>query len=429
MKEAEDIYRVALTIDPNFALTYNNFGVLLQKQGNLTQASEFYAKAISLDPRYADAYSNLGTVYRDQERLEDAAEQYEKAIALSPNHAVAHSNLGVVHQARYNYHRAAECYARALDLRPDSGQFMWNLGFIQLLFGDFVSGFRNFEGRWSVDAEPRNFVQPLWLGEPLNGATLLLHAEQGLGDTLFMLRYIPRVVSSTSRVVLEVQQRLLGLAKQIPGVSLVLAAGDPLPHFDVQCPLMSLPLIFGTTLSTIPAAVPYITIPDEALTKTATLPWPSKPRVGIVWAGSPLNSRDQERSMLLASLGPLIAEKSISFFSVQKGPGASQLANKPADLIDLDPWDQDMTDTAALLSNLDLLISVDTSVAHLAGALGMRIWVMLAYSADWRYLLDREDSPWYTNDASVPAARSPGTGIQSWRWFGQRSFSEISAKA
>jgi hypothetical protein len=265
-----------------------------------------------------------------------------------------------------------------------------------LLLGDFAAGLRSYEVRWGGSVPEHGYVQPQWTGQPPNGARILLHAEQGLGDTLQFLRYVPMVQAAGGSVVLSVQRAVSRLARELPGVVQILTPGDAIPDVEWQCPLMSLPLVMGTTLETIPARVPYLSVPEEALDKAAVLAWPKTGlRVGLVWAGNAKHTRDRYRSMRLSEFAPILQMEGIHFFSLQMGPEAEQLQDVTAPITDLRSSIEDMADTAALIANLDLVIAVDTSVAHLAGALGKQVWLLLPLSPDWRWLLDREDSPWY----------------------------------
>jgi len=239
-------------------------------------------------------------------------------------------------------------------------------------------------------------AEPQWHGEPLNGARILLHAEQGLGDSLQFLRYVPMVQAAGGRVILDIPPRLRRLTEQLPGIEELVMSGDPLPECEWQCPLMSLPLAFGTTVESIPAQAPYLSIPESALWTAGSLAWPDRGlRVGIAWAGSPSHPNNRFRSLALAALEPLFQVRGADFFSLQMGPATAELGSVRGELTDLAPLTADMADTAAQMAHMDLIISVDTSVAHLAGALAKPTWVLLPYAPDWRWMLGREDSPWY----------------------------------
>ncbi len=241
-----------------------------------------------------------------------------------------------------------------------------------------------------------DFPPPQWRGEPLHGARILLHGEQGLGDTLQFLRFLPMVQATGASVLLEVQPPLRSLAAQLPGVTALFTSGEPLPPFDWHCPLMSLPTALGIASESLPAPRSYLSIPDAAQQKAAALPWPATGlRVGIAWAGNAAHTKDRYRSLPLALLEPLLRLEGVHFYSLQMGPPAAQLQSLQAPITDLRPAITDMADTAALIAHLDLVIAVDTSVVHLAGALGKPVWLMLPAAPDWRWMLHRDDSPWY----------------------------------
>jgi len=268
-----------------------------------------------------------------------------------------------------------------------------------LLTADFASGWPNYEWRWQSKSDPinrRSYAQPQWRGEPLHGSRILIYAEQGLGDTLQFLRYVPMVAEKGGVVLLQIQDQLHCLCESIPGVTQLLSMSDSPEKFDWQCPLMSLPLAFETVISTIPKPLPYMSIPKESQQKAAALPWPSNGlRIGLSWAGSPTNKRDGLRSINLSLLAPLLSIKDTHFFSLQIGPAKEHLAGFTTEISDLQNPPGSMADTAAKIMHLDLVISVDTAVAHLAATLGKPVWILLPCVPDWRWLLNREDSPWY----------------------------------
>jgi hypothetical protein len=255
---------------------------------------------------------------------------------------------------------------------------------------------------------PRGFSQPLWLGEPLNGSRILLHAEQGLGDAIQFARYAPMVAERGATVLLEVHRHLVRLMTTLPGVATVVARGQSLPAFDWQCPLMSLPLAFGTTVETIPTRVPYLAAQRDGPGPQRTTAAGTQ-SVGLVWAGSPAHRRDQRRSIGLDLFTPLTQIDGLRWYSLQKGPAAAALSTPPPglDLIDLARDIHDFADTAAIVANLDLVVTVDTSVAHLAGAMGKPVWILVPKPSDWRWMLDRDDSPWYPT-ARLFRQRTPG---------------------
>jgi tetratricopeptide (TPR) repeat protein len=397
LEEARACYERAIALRPDLAEVHNNLGVIFRDMGLLGEAQACHERAIALKANYADAQNNLGIVFRDQGRMDESVACHERALALKPDYSEAYNNLGNTRRSQGRLEEARTCHEQALALNPDNVEAKWNLSLVELLAGNFATGWRDYEIRTRRKKNAtRIFPEPLWRGEPLHGARILLHAEQGLGDTLQFLRYVPMVQAAGGTVILDVQRSLLRLAAELPGIAALVATGDPLPPFEWHCPLMSLPAAFGTAIESIPAQVPYLRVPAEAKQSAESLEWPVDGlRVGLVWSGNPLFPEDRLRSIPLSGFEPLLALNGVHFFSLQMGPAASQLAEVGAPAIDLQPAIGDMADTAALIEKLDLVITVDTAVAHLAGALGKPVWVLLPFAPDWRWLMEREDSPWY----------------------------------
>jgi hypothetical protein len=351
-----------------------------------------------LKPDNADALCNLGALLSGFDRHEDAAESYRRVLADHPDHVAALCNMGVALMARNDIEGAVECYRRAIAHNPDFADGHWNLSLAQLVEGDFAKGWRGYEWRLKTKRHvPRGFEQPAWDGGPLAGETILLHREQGLGDTIQFMRYAPLVAARGGRVVLEVQPPLVRLAKSIKGVAEIVAAGTALPRFDLHCPLLSLPERFATTLETVPVGAPYLT-PDPEEVERWRLKLGGGPRlkVGIAWAGNRSHKNDRSRSVAIERLSPILDIPGIRWVSLQVGERAGDLDRLPiGTVVDISDQLGDFGDTAAVIANLDLVIAVDTAVAHLAGALGRPVWAMLPFAPDWRWMLDRGDSPWY----------------------------------
>lgn len=388
---AQACYERALALRPNRIESLNGLGVVLRDKGRLEEAVAHYQRALALAPSHPETRNNLGVALVDLDRPQEAITHYERALALQPDRAETHYNLGSALQRQGRYAEALAGYARALALKPDYAQAHFNCSLALLLTGELDEGWREYEWRFAVARYDRNFDRPLWSGEPLAGQRILIHAEQGFGDTLQFIRYVPAVAERGGRVVLEVPQPLIRLTRTVGGVFQVVAAGDPLPTVDCHCPLLSLPRVFKTNLATIPAAVPYLSVPGEASAvweeRIATAPGL---RVGVVWAGTTIGAID------LRLLQPLWDVAGISWFSLQVGDRSGDISLLDGVRItDLSPWLADFAETAAAVAHLDLVISVDTSVAHLAGALGQPTWLMLPHAPDWRWQLEREDSPWY----------------------------------
>ncbi len=396
-QEAVVSYRDALRLDPVYVEPHSNLGPALDALGRHTEAVAAGQEAVRRRPDWAEAYMNLGNSLAKLARHAEAEEAYRQAVRLRPNYPEAYSNLGnaVLEQGRIQ--EAARWFDEALRLDPGNGLAHWNRGWLRLLEGDYERGWQEYEWRWVTgNAAPRPFRQPAWDGSYLWGATILLHAEQGLGDTVQFIRYAPWVKEAAGRVVVECQARLAPLVKTVRGVDLVVAAGSELPLFDTHAGLLSLPRIFGTRLESVPAEGPYFGVEEARVARwRERLAAADAFRVGLAWAGSPTHKNDRSRSVALATLAPLAAAPGVALFGLQRGPQAAELAAAPFPITNLEEETNDVLDTAAILMNLDLVIAVDTMVAHLAGALARPVWTLLAYMPDFRWKLGRADSPWY----------------------------------
>jgi len=398
LEQAAETYQRALALNEKRYEVYTDLGIVLTQLGNFGAAIEAFRRSLRLNPRCAKTIAALGALFERKGDLISASDAYRDAIKLDPQLTDAYADLGFVLFGLGEVAEAADSFERLRALQPDSAEATANLGLIHLLQSDLAAGWPEYESRWRVGMEDqRAWVQPQWKGEPLGGAPILLHAEQGFGDTLQFVRYVPLVAARGGRVVLEVQPGLHRLLSRTAGALHVVARGEALPEFTWQCPLLSLPLAFGTTMNSIPAEVPYVH-PDPAQVEAWRGRLQGKTRrIGLVWRGNPTQHRDRLRSMPLEQLAPLFRVGGTTFFSLQLGAGNERLQPLPSDvpLVDLAPELKDFGDTAAIVANLDLVISVDTSVAHLAGAMGKPVWIMLTKGCDWRWFLGREDSPWY----------------------------------
>jgi tetratricopeptide (TPR) repeat protein len=410
----------ALTVKPDFVDAWCNLGSALRENGNLREAIPYYQRAIALKPDYADAHYNLALVLQEQDRLEEALEHCRRVVALRPNFADAHYSQGFVLRRLGQLPEAIASYRRAIQIEPDYPEAHKNLGHALLLNGDFQPGFAAYEWRWRQKHwSPRPFSQPLWDGAALQGKTILLHAEQGIGDTIQFIRYAALVKNRGGQVIVECPHPLLRLLKTVSGIDQLVAQNSPLPDFDTHAPLLSLPHILGTRLETIPAQVPYVEVASvgcqgseeepEGQRDTETVQCsvlnlspqsadhlPGSLKIGIVWAGNPDHKNNRLRSCGLVWFQMLLDLPGACFFSLQKGEAAADLKNMPElPIQDLSGQLNDFADTAAAIAQLDLVITVDTAVAHLAGALGKPVWTLLSSSPDWRWMLERKDSPWY----------------------------------
>jgi tetratricopeptide (TPR) repeat protein len=395
--EAVICYQRALSLKPNQASTHNNLGNALKDLGEFDGAVASYLHALRIKPHYPEALNNLGTAYREQEKLDEAATCLREALDLKPTYAEAHNNLGNVLRGQGNAAAAIECYEQAIRLRPDDAEAHMNLGMTLLLRGDFERGWTEYEWRRRTEGaieEP----SALWDGSPLEGRPILVTTEQGVGDTIQFVRYTPLVRARGGSVWLDCRPELRTLLADCPGIDRLIEPGQPLPDFAAYVPLMSLPGILGTDLNNIPNEVPYLRVdPARQRRWSHELSGLKGSRVGIVWRGNPKQRSDRRRSISLAHLAPLTDVPGVQLVSLQKGSNVESLETfeRDSEIVEIGSRLEDFADTAAVLMNLDMLITSDTSVAHLAGALGRPVWLALAFDPDWRWLLGREDCPWY----------------------------------
>ena len=398
-------FEAALRVRPQYPAALLNKGVAQQKLGRFAAAVQTFEAALALRPGYVQALCNLGNLLRIMGRWDEARAVCEQAVALHPGHADAHAHLGNVFQNLNAHDAAVACYAQALALKPDHANAHWNRSLTLLRQGRYEEGWRGFEWRkrLSTPVAVRGFTQPEWLGDSApGGKRMFLHWEMGLGDTLQFCRYVPLVQALGAEIVLSVPEPLVRLMRSLDKAVDVVSTHAVPSHFDLHCPLMSLPLALGTTLASVPAATPYLHAdPDQSAAWRRRLAALPGRKVGLVWSGAPrpdepeANAIDQRRSLDLALLAPLAEIPGISFVSLQKGPAAA--AAPPPGMV-LHDWTAelgDFLDTAGLVAGLDLVISVDTSVAHLAGALGRTLWVLNRSDHCWRWLDGTGTSPWY----------------------------------
>jgi len=433
--DAIALFDRAIALNPGYAETYSNRGVAFKESGRLDEAAASFTAAIDRKADFADAYYQRGNVMNELRRwddavadfdkaiaykaddpliyasraialtrlgkLEDAVASYDQAIALKPDFAIAFSNRGNVLIKLNRHTDALASLDKAISLKPDYAAAHWNKSLCLLVSGDFEHGLPLYEWRWQVPAFARgkkDVPQPLWSGnESLSGKTILLYSEQGFGDAIQFCRYAALVAARGARVILEVQPALTRLLSDLDGVDTIISRGDPLPAFDYHCPLLSLPLAFATRPETIPASETYLHADSDIRAHWAERLGPTtKPRIGLVWSGSATNTNDHNRSLDLEELLRVLPD-SCQYISLQKEVRDTdqQTLNGHPQVLHFAAELRDFADTAALCDLMDLVISVDTSVAHLGGALGKPTWVLLPFSPDWRWLLERCDSPWY----------------------------------
>jgi tetratricopeptide (TPR) repeat protein len=402
-------YDRALALQANYTQAHSNRGNVLLELGRFEEALASYNRALALRPDFTEAHSNRGSALQELNRLDEALASYDRALTLQPDLAEALSNRGNALKDLRRFDDALASFDRAIAIRPAFADAHFNAAVCRLLIGDFAGGWREYEWRSETEqlkAEKRSFAQSQWTGsDAIADKTILIHAEQGFGDTIQFCRYVPLVAARAAHVVFEVHRPLCALLGALPGPVHIVARGDALPDFDLHCPLLSLPLAFGTRLETIPAAIPYLPAPpDKTRAWRERLGQHQRPRVGLAWAGNPRRETsnaarmDRRRSVAFERLKPILQVTECDFYSLQKGEDAvAQLRDSPLrhGVIDWTEDLHDFADTAALIDNLDLVIAVDTSVIHLAGALGKPFWLLNRYDTCWRWLLDREDSPWY----------------------------------
>jgi tetratricopeptide (TPR) repeat protein len=401
--QAISCYQKAVKLKSDFTQAYNNMGNTFQELGHDGQAVSCFQKALKIKPDYADAHYNLGKTYHDQFRYDAAIDCYQKALEIKPHHYKACNNLAKTYQDTGFMEKATCWYQKALQLKPDYAEARFNFATLHLLTGNFDEGWREYEWRFKrrewKRTYPHRYDKPRWEGKIFTGKRLFVHSEQGLGDILHFVRYLAPAKAQGGTLIFETLKPLIGLFQRVAGIDELVefsADSKPATEFDLYAPLLSLPGIFETTLANIPATVPYLFADPH---KTAL--WKSRLarqglKVGLVWAGT---DTDPRRACPLVFLKPLADIANIHLYGLQKGIAAEQIEveglPEGMTMTNFGQEFEDFSDTAAVVANLDLVISIDTSVAHLAGAMGKSIWVMLPFAADWRWFLERNDSPWY----------------------------------
>lgn len=434
LRQAEQAFLAALRINPGYAQAYSNLGHILNKLGRTTEAEACLRKSIGLNPALPGSYNNLSLILLDTDRLDEAEACLKAAITLDPGSPVLHNNLGLVledadrrREAETSYRQAIRlnpgysdayynlanflkrtqklaeaesCYRQALKLRPDFRLARFALSTLYLLQGNFENGWESYnELRMKEDAREQGDI-PCWQGESLTGRSILLFHEQGLGDSIQFVRYAEKVAAAAAKTVLWIQKPLERLMiTSFSGVK-IHCGGRPQEDYDFACSLPNLPMLFNTTEKTIPQSSPYLqTAPEIVARWRAVLQKHGDGdlcRVGVVWAGNPKHHNDRNRSIPFAIFSKLLKISGVKWVSLQVGPQAGEaLADRRHTILDFTPDLTDFAETAALIENLDLVITVDSAVAHLAGALGKETWLLVPFAPDWRWQLAREDSPWY----------------------------------
>jgi tetratricopeptide (TPR) repeat protein len=399
--DALSSYRNAIEINAAHSAAHFGCGNALYSLQRIDEALAYFLEAIRIKPDYAEAFVNLGKIYHNKGLYLLAMNCFDKAIDIDDSNAIAHSNRSIELKYLHRLDESLISSNRAISLKPDYYDAYWNRSLTHLLKGNLNEGFIDYQYRWETtqfQAIKRNYQQPLWLGkESLFGKTLLVYNEQGFGDSIQFCRYLALARDAGAKVIYEVAEPLYALFNTLGGVAQLVKQTEVLPDFDYYCPLLSLPIGFNTQLNSIPCAVPYLSASSEKMhIWQAKLGQKSRPRVGLCWSGSPTHQGDKYRSIPFAKLAAYLPGD-CEYISLQK-------KITPSDYYDVSNFNNiknfaddlhDFSDTAALASILDLVITVDTSVAHLAGALGIATWVLLPRTPDWRWMLERDDSPWY----------------------------------
>ncbi len=399
LEDAVASYGRALEIDADFADAHNGLGVARMGQGKMEDSAACFRRTLELNPHHAEALNNLGNILRSEDQLEAAVTMLHRALEANPGLIEGHINLGNTLKSQGNMGDAEASFKRALEIDPANAEAHWNYSQVLLLMGRYTEGWAEYE--WRTKCEEFSSMQwdygrPRWDGSNLDGKTILLSDEQGLGDTFMFFRYVPTVAAFGGRVIVKCHESLKRLLEPTLGVDRVVTTIDDDVHFDLHAPLHSLPHIFHTDAESIPDAVPYLKVTPDLNEKWAKRlgPWEDF-RVGIVWAGNPHQKADRNRSMDPSHFRPLTKIPGVSVYSLQFGKDGEASKVFGDRITDLGPDLTPFTEAAAAMNNLDLVVSVDTSSAHLAGALARPVWTLLPFVPDWRWLLDRGDSPWY----------------------------------
>ena len=402
LEEAITAYEQAISLDPQYCSAHLNMGNIFMSQGQFRAAITKYRHAISLDPVCIEAYNNMAIALQYQGEFEAAMEKCKQALLLKPDNAEVYNTIASVFMKKGRCTEAIDNYQRALKVKPDNAEAHCNLGMTFLLIGRFEEGWSEYQWRLNTAkaSGSHRYPVPCWDGSPFEGKRLVVHFEQGFGDNIQFIRYLPMVKRRGGTVICEMLRPLTGLLRGFPGIDELINAplgNRPSIRSDLHVPLLELPRIFGTTLHTIPGDVPYLHA-DAIKSKY----WRQRLagmdlKVGIVWAGEPAHNEDKNRSCHLRHFLRLSKIPGVQLIGLQKGAAAGQVKDLAGmiSITNLEGELNDFTDTAAVIDNLDMVISVDTAVLHLAGAMGKPAWAMLSAAPDWRWMLDRQDSPWY----------------------------------
>ena len=416
-------FKIALNINPNIPKVYLNIGLILEEQKKLAEAIDIFQQLIDKFPGFMEGYNKLGITYKKTDQFDKAKAIFKKGIDKDKNYVRFYGNLANVLQSEGKYPEALSYYSKAIQVEPFYHEAIFSRSLLYLLLGKFEQGWQDYEHRWQLHGvKKRKFKVPEWHGQNLEDKSLLLWGEQGLGDTIQFIRYVPKIKEKDGELILECQSSLIPLFKSISGIDQMVDGTKDTPvKYDYHIPMLSLPRIFNTREETIPQKIPYLS-PDQRARKKIKQRLAIDKKlfnIGIVWSGNPQHGNDHRRTCELFRFKTLKTIKKTQLFSLQKGEAASDLKNNNINwLTDLAPLIDDFSDTAAIIQKLDLVITVDTSVAHLAGALGKRVWILLPYHPDWRWMLKRKDSPWYPT-ARLFRQNKPGNWKKIFKDFKQ----------
>lgn len=400
LDEALNFYGQAVAFFPNLPDAYNNMAVALRKLKHFEAALSCYQRSLAVRPDHAGTYSNMGNVLNDLDRMDEAIAAHGKAVELDPDNLLFIYNMGLVLRDAGKPKNAITCFNKVLKQEENFRDCRWDRSLTYLMAGNFKKGFAEYDSRWQLEkSPPRPFPQPRWEGDSLQGKTLFIHREQGFGDALQFVRLIPAIKKRFGgTILLESQPELINLFHGMEGIDQHIPYGMNPPSFDVWIPLMSLGHILQVDEDNIPGTVPYLDAPKQSRFRVRPAPEGGL-NIAIAWAGSPTHQNDRRRSVDLEQFLALFGHKDVTVFSLQKGKRSQDIKTIGATPLIIDAGSQikDFSESAALIDQLDLIITVDTSLAHLAGGLGKETWVLLPYTPDWRWMLKREDSPWYPN--------------------------------
>ena len=399
LDQAVFFYKKSLLLNPESCEALNNLGNALREQGQFDDALQIYEMALKVSPGYINAQHNIGFTYLEMAEFDKAVEYFTNILKIYPQSAETYNNLGVALREKGKFNEARQSFLKALSINPDLQDARQNMSSLHLLLGNFQDGWREYRWFWNLRGPYHDLQKPLWDGSDIMGKTLLLHMGAGFGDTIQFVRYAPMIKERGAEIILGCNRTMGRLLEGVEGIQQVIIEGERIPHVDVQSSMFRLPIIFDTSMDSIPARVPYIKVDRRLISEWKEKVSDGRPsfKIGLNWAGGHNTGIYRYRACPPEMFSKLSEMANVSFYSLFFGKTENiiQSLKKDLGLIDFTDEIRDFSDTAALIENLDLVISIDTAVVHLAGALGKTVWTLLPHVPDWRWLLDREDSPWY----------------------------------